>query len=116
MNKEKEKNLKKDRRKAKIRTKISGTAVKPRLSVFKSNANVFLQIIDDVNSKTIVSAHSREVKKTDESSQEFEIGKLLAKKALDKKIDTVVFDRGGNQYHGRIKDVAEGAREGGLKF
>lgn len=116
MNKEKAKNLKKDRRKAKIRTQISGTALRPRLSVFKSNTSVFLQLIDDLTGKTIVSAHSREVKPGKDVKVEFETGKLLAKKALDKKVETVVFDRGGNQYHGRVKAVADGAREGGLKF
>lgn len=116
MNKEKAKILKKIRRKAKIRTQISGTALRPRLSVFKSNVSVFLQLIDDTSGKTIVSAHSREVKKEKDTNVEFETGKLLAKKALEKKLELVVFDRGGNKYHGRIKSLADGAREGGLKF
>lgn len=116
MNKEQLKNLKKIRRKAKIRTLISGNATRPRLNVFKSNTAVFLQLIDDTIGKTIVSAHSREIKTGKGTEVEFETGKLLAKRALEKKLETVVFDRGGNKYHGRIKAVAEGAREGGLKF
>lgn len=125
MNKTKEKFEKKDRRKAKIRAKISGTKNIPRLSVFRSNTALFLQLIDDDSGKTIVSAHSREIKvakakKEDEMVAKvavaFELGKLLAKKAVDKKIEKVVFDRGGNKYHGRVKAVADGAREGGLKF
>jgi len=117
MNKEKLKILKKIRRRAKIRTQISGTAARPRLSFYKSNVNVYMQLIDDATGKTIVSVHSREIKDVaKESSVEFEAGKLLAKKALDKKIELVVFDRGGNKYHGRVKAAADGAREGGLKF
>lgn len=125
MNNTKEKIEKKDRRKAKIRAKISGTKNIPRLSVFRSNTSLFLQLIDDDSSKTIVSAHSREIKvakakKEDESAAKvavaFELGKLLAKKATEKKIEKAIFDRGGNKYHGRVKAVADGAREGGLKF
>ncbi len=132
MNKTKEKIAKKVRRKAKIRAKISGTKEIPRLSVFRSNTSIFLQVIDDSSSKTIVSAHSREIKvkpaksssgAADESltrdskvAVAFELGKLIAKKAIDKKVKTVVFDRGGNKYHGRTKAVADGAREAGLKF
>ena len=116
MNKQKLKVIKKIRRKAKIRTQISGTALRPRLSVFKSNTSVFLQLIDDTIGKTIVSAHSKEIKDGKDVDVEFETGKLLARKALEKKVESVVFDRGGNKYHGRVKSVGEGAREGGLKF
>lgn len=116
MNKEQAKNLRKIRRKAKIRTTIKGDAARPRLSVFKSNTAVFLQLIDDAIGKTIASAHSREIKPGKEVDVEFETGKLIAARALEKKVELVVFDRGGNKYHGRIKSVAEGAREGGLKF
>ncbi len=116
-NKEKLKLIKKDRRRGKIRATISGTAKRPRLSVFKSNTGMFVQIIDDEASKTLVSAHSKEIKKKDAKTKvSFELGKIVAKKAMDKKITEVVFDRGGNLYHGRVKAVAEGAREGGLKF
>jgi len=124
MNKEKIKLEKRDRRKAKIRSQISGTKNRPRLNVFKSNKEMFLQAINDEDGKTLVSAHSKEVK-IDKKSKEgeggkiaiaFELGKLLGKKALDNGIKEVIFDRGGNIYHGRIKAAAEGAREAGLKF
>lgn len=123
MNKEKSKNIRKDRRKNRVRAKISGTAERPRLSVFRSNVGMFLQLIDDTTGKTIASAHSKEVKvkKTDSKDGAkvqlgFELGKLIAKKAQEKKITKAVFDRGGQQYHGRIKAVAEGVREGGLEM
>lgn len=116
MNKEKVKLQKRDRRRDKIRSRVNGTAVCPRLSVFRSNKGVFLQIINDEEGKTIVSVDSNEVKATGDASQSFEAGKLLAKKAVEKKIDEVVFDRGGYKFHGRVKDVADGARDGGLKF
>lgn len=116
MNKEKIKQEKKNRRRKKIRTRISGTKKCPRFSVFRSNVGVFLQIIDDKAGKTLVSAHSREIKKVKDTNIEFETGKLIAKKAREAKIKEIVFDRGGNKYHGRIKAVGDGAREGGLKF
>jgi len=125
MNKEKNKVLKRSRRKNKIRFKINGTKECQRLSVFKSSLSMFVQLIDDEAGKTIVSAHSREIKLAKGDLKEgegkkittsFALGKLLAEKALVKKIDLVVFDRGGYKYHGRIKAVAEGARAGGLKF
>lgn len=110
-----------NKRKAKVRAKLVNVSKRPRLSVFRSNSSVFLQIIDDVKRKTLVSAHSREVVKIKSSSEEkckkeFELGKVLAKKATSKKILEVVFDRGGYKYHGRVKAVADGARSGGLKF
>lgn len=125
MNKTKAKLIKKDRRKIKIRVKVSGTQAIPRLSVFRSNTSLFLQLIDDVKGVTIVSAHSREIKIAKEKSENdlagkiaiaFELGKLIGKKALEKKVGKVVFDRGGNRYHGRVKAAAEGAREAGLIF
>ncbi|OGF27268.1 50S ribosomal protein L18 [Candidatus Falkowbacteria bacterium RIFOXYB2_FULL_34_18] len=115
-NKEKTKQAKRMRRMTRVRAKISGTNKCPRLSVFKSNIGMYLQLIDDTAGKTIVSAHTREIKKEKDTKVEFELGKLLAKKAVEKKYTQVVFDRGGNIYHGRVKLVAEGAREGGLKF
>ena len=103
-----------------IRKKISGTAVKPRLSVFRSNAEIYAQLIDDNTGVTLAGASSLEkdivaqkVPKTEKSKL---VGGSIAKKASELGIETVVFDRGGNLYHGRIKAVAEGAREGGLKF
>lgn len=109
----------KDLRKLRIRSKVKKVSSKPRLTIFRSNKYVYAQIIDDSKKQTIIGASEKElsskekVKKTDRSK---ELGLLIAKKALGKKIDTVVFDRGSYRYHGRVKAVAEGAREGGLKF
>jgi large subunit ribosomal protein L18 len=103
-----------------IRTKIAGTAQKPRLSVFRSNRDIYVQLIDDDNSVTIAAASSRDKDIAAQSGTKSEKGKLvgqaIARKAKDLGIETVVFDRGGNLYHGRVKQVAEGAREGGLVF
>jgi len=107
----------KARRAARVRAKVSGTAERPRLSIFKSNRYIFAQIINDEKSVTLVSAHSKELTaKLDKTAASFELGKSLAQKALEAKIVKVVFDRGGNLYHGRVKAIAEGAREGGLEF
>lgn len=117
MNNAKEKQLKRERRRGKIRAKISGTADCLRLSVFRSNKGMFLQLINDVDGKTLVSASSQEIKtKAAKVDVSFELGKLLAEKALAKGVKRVVFDRGGFQFHGRVKAVADGAREGGLDF
>lgn len=105
-----------------VRKKIHGTPLRPRLNVFRSNSNVYVQIIDDVNKTTLVSASTIEVeikdsvKNTGNKEAAKLVGKLIAKKALEKGIDKVVFDRGGYLYHGRILELAEGAREGGLEF
>jgi large subunit ribosomal protein L18 len=101
-----------------IRKKIKGTTHRPRLSVFRSNVHIYAQIIDDVQGKTLVSASSNELKNAKGTKVEIskEVGKLLAKKAIEANIESVVFDRGGYLYHGRVKGLAEGAREGGLKF
>ena len=103
-----------------IRKKIAGTAVKPRLSVFRSNAEIYAQLIDDDNSVTLVAASSRDkdiaAQKVTKIEKAKLVGASIARKAKDAGIEAVVFDRGGNLYHGRIKAVAEGAREGGLKF
>jgi len=113
----KAKKIKQARRHKRVRAKISGTKKCPRLSVFRSNTGMYLQLIDDSTKKTLVSAHSREVNKKDAKTIiSLELGKLIAKKAKNKKISQVVFDRGGYKYHGRVKAVADGAREGGLKF
>lgn len=99
------------------RNKIKGTAVRPRLAVFRSSQHMYAQIIDDTEGKTLVAASTLEVKvdgtKTDAAKA---VGEAVAKKALEKGIDKVVFDRGGNLYHGRIKALADGAREAGLDF
>lgn len=114
---EKEKRVKRERRHNRVRAKIFGTKEIPRLNVYRSNKGFFIQLIDDNEGKTIASVSSKEVqgkmKKTDAAK---EGGKLIAKKAVENKISKVVFDRGGYRYHGRVKAVAEGAREGGLKF
>ena len=107
------------KRHKRVRAHISGTAERPRLAVYRSNANISAQIIDDVKGVTLVSATTLE--KTFEGlgsnkAAAREIGKILAQRALDKGIETVVFDRGGYLYHGRVSELAEGAREGGLKF
>ncbi|MDO9399249.1 MAG: 50S ribosomal protein L18 [bacterium] len=117
MNKQKEKQLKRVRRQHKIRIKIIGTAERPRLSVFRSNKGMQTQLIDDSVGKTLVSADIKEIKSIGQKTQKsFELGKLLAAKAVAKNIGKVVFDRGGYKYHGRIKALADGAREGGLDF
>ena len=100
-----------------IRTKVSGTAKVPRLSVYRSNKSLFVQLIDDKKSNTLTSVSNKEVKtgkKKIETAKE--LGKLIAKKAQEKGIESIVFDRGGYKYHGRVKAVADGAREAGLKF
>ena len=103
-----------------IRKKVQGTAAKPRLSVFRSNADIYCQLIDDVNGVTLAASSSREKDIEAQKVPKIEKAKLagqsVAKKALALNITTCVFDRGGNLYHGRIKAVAEGAREGGLQF
>ncbi len=101
-----------------IRKKVAGTAERPRLSVFRSNKEIYAQLIDDINGVTLGSVSSKELKsskgnKVDVSSK---VGQELAKRADSKGIKTAVFDRGGYPYHGRIKALAEGAREGGLKI
>ncbi|MFH1611831.1 MAG: 50S ribosomal protein L18 [bacterium] len=100
-----------------IRAKIIGKKSCPRLSVFRSNKHLDLQLIDDDQGKTIASVRDTEIeKKLNKKNLAKEAGKLIAQKAIDKKIEKVVFDRGGYRYHGRVKAVAEGAREAGLKF
>jgi large subunit ribosomal protein L18 len=111
--------LERERRHKRVRTKISGTAECPRLCVFRSNANIYAQIIDDDKAITLVSASTldKEVK-TKKSNKEAakEVGALIAKRAIEKKIKTVVYDRGGYIYHGIVKELAEAAREAGLEF
>lgn len=109
----------KQKRKLRVRSKITGTIRKPRLTIFRSNKYIYAQVIDDEKGNTIVGISEKNLsfkdksKKTDKSK---ELGLLIAKKALGKKIKEVVFDRGAYKYHGRVKAVAQGAREGGLKF
>ena len=114
------KNVSRQKRHLRIRQTIKGTESKPRLNVYRSNTQIYAQVIDDVNGKTLCSASSldKELKLTNGSNIEAAkaVGALLAKKALAAKIETVVFDRGGYLYHGRVKALAEAAREAGLKF
>lgn len=103
-----------------IRKKISGTAQKPRLSVFRSNSDIYVQLIDDDNAVTLASASSRDKDIAAQKMTKIEksklVGEAIARKATELGIKTCVFDRGGNLYHGRVKSVAEGARGGGLEF
>ena len=119
MVKKTDRKMERTRRHIRVRRKISGTQDRPRLCVYRSNSNLYVQIIDDVAGNTLVSASTldKEVK-TKHANKEAakELGTLIAKKAADKKIETVVFDRGGYIYHGVVKELAEAAREGGLKF
>jgi large subunit ribosomal protein L18 len=124
---------KRQRRHKRIRTGMSGTAKSPRLCIFRSQNHIYAQLIDDEKGKTLISVNDVGVKspkasvkvfedgkenivKTRKALIAFEVGKLLAEKAIKEKIEKVVFDRGGYQYHGRVKALADGAREGGLKF
>ncbi len=106
----KDKQLKRIMRHRRIRAKIFGTLNRPRLSVFKSNKYIYTQLVDDENGKILAAASDRGLKSA------YEVGKLLAKKAADKGIKKVVFDRSGYKFHGTILELAKGAREGGLKF
>lgn len=107
------------KRHLRVRSKISGTAARPRLDVFRSNSHIYAQLIDDVNGVTLAAAGSNE-KDFGSSGSNCEgahkVGQLIAERAVAKGISEVVFDRGGYIYHGRVKELAEGAREGGLKF
>ncbi|QQR83411.1 50S ribosomal protein L18 [Candidatus Peregrinibacteria bacterium] len=108
-------NLRK-RRHARIRAKLSGTPSAPRLSVYRSNSAIYAQLIDDQAGTVLASASSLKMKKGTGIDQAKEVGKEIAKAAKGKKVDACVFDRGGYLYHGRVKALAEGAREGGLTF
>ena len=108
-----------ERRHRRIRGKVTGTGERPRLAVFRSNLGIDAQLIDDLEGKTLAAAGWRQLKKTfkgTKSDQAKEVGKLLAANAKKAGIETCVFDRGGYLYHGRVRSLAEGAREGGLKF
>ncbi len=105
-----------------VRKKIYGTPERPRLNVYRSNSHIYAQIIDDINGHTLISASTldKELREKLSSTSNKEaarlVGELIGKRALEKGIEQVVFDRGGYQYHGRVKEIAEGAREAGLKF
>lgn len=113
------KQLKRLRRHGKIRSTVIGTASKPRVSVFRSNRNILVQLIDDSAGKTLLGTKLNSGKtklKGDKTTKATETGKMLAEKAKAAGIEQVVFDRGGYKYHGRVKALAEGLRAGGLKF
>jgi large subunit ribosomal protein L18 len=103
-----------------IRTKVTGVAAKPRLSVFRSNKDIYAQLIDDATGTTLASSNSRDKDIAAQAGTKIEkstlVGKALAQKALALGLETCIFDRGGYLYHGRVKAIADGAREGGLKF
>lgn len=117
-----EKNKDRQKRHYRVRNKINGTPARPRLNVFRSNSHIYAQIIDDVAGKTLVAASTKEkyiaatITEATKKEAAKVVGKAIAKKALDKGIDTVVFDRSGYVYHGRVKELADGAREAGLNF
>jgi len=108
--------IKRKRIHKKIRSKIFGTKDCPRLCVFKSQNHVYAQLIDDDKAKVLFSVSDLKLKKDKKINKALLVGKLIAKEALESKIEKVVFDRGGFIFHGRVKAVADGAREGGLKF
>lgn len=117
MNKQVYKHNKLQLRKNRVRARVSGSSERPRLAVSRSASHIYAQIIDDTSGRTLAAADSIKVKANGKKSEvAHAVGKEIGKQAMDKKIDTVVFDRGGYRYHGRVKALAEGAREAGLKF
>lgn len=122
MDKAIEKSRARKRRQKSVRKKVFGTPARPRLNVFKSNTGIYAQLIDDINAVTLAHASSndKELKgktgKGSKSEVASKVGKLIGDRASEKKIKTVVFDRGGNLYHGRVKSLADAAREAGLEF
>ena len=104
------------KRHKRVRSKVSGTAQCPRLCVFRSTNNIYAQLIDDVAGVTLAQANSLKMENGGNKEAARAVGKLVAERAKEKNIVDVVFDRGGNIYHGRVKELAEGAREGGLNF
>ncbi|QGQ44008.1 50S ribosomal protein L18 [Metabacillus sediminilitoris] len=115
-----DKNAVRKKRHARVRSKLVGTTTRPRLNVYRSNQHIYAQVIDDANSVTLVSASTLDKDLTLDSNSNVEaaqkVGELVAKRAIEKGVKTVVFDRGGYLYHGRIKALAEAAREAGLEF
>ncbi len=112
-----EKRMHREKRRKRVRRKVAGTATRPRLSVYRSNVHIYAQLIDDDAGTTLAAADSRAVGDAeDRKDAARKVGGLIAGKASEAGIEAVVFDRGGNKYHGRIAALAEGAREGGLKL
>ena len=111
------KRLHREKRHKRVRRTVSGTAERPRLSVYRSNVHIYAQLVDDDAAKTLAAADSREVGEAENRKEAArKVGELIANRATDAGIEAVVFDRGGNKYHGRIAALAEGARSGGLKL
>ena len=111
------KRMHREKRRKRVRRKVAGTAVRPRLSVYRSNVHIYAQLIDDDAGKTLAAADSRQVGEAENRKDAArKVGALIAKEASEAGIGAVVFDRGGNKYHGRIAALAEGAREGGLRL
>lgn len=115
-----DKNASRKKRHARVRAKLSGTSTRPRLNVFRSNQHIYAQVIDDLNGVTLASASTLDKDLNLESSSNVEaaqkVGEMVAKRAVEKGITSVVFDRGGYLYHGRIQALADAARENGLQF
>ena len=112
-----QKRMHREKRRKRVRRKVVGTAERPRLSVYRSNVHIYAQLIDDDAQATLAAADSREVGEVENRKDAArKVGELIASKASEAGIETAVFDRGGNNYHGRIAALAEGAREGGLKL
>lgn len=102
--------------KYRVRNKISGTPERPRMTVFRSNKQIYVQIIEDLSGKTLAAASSLGLEKMPKKEQAAKVGEMIAQKAQEAGIQTVIFDRNGYLYHGRVKEVADAARKGGLKF
>lgn len=112
-----EKRVQREKRRKRLRRRIYGTADRPRLSVYRSNVHIYAQLVDDDEGNTLVAADSREVGDAENRTEAArKVGELVAERAKDADVEEVVFDRGGNKYHGRVAALAEGARSGGLKL
>ena len=112
-----EKRVQREKRRKRLRRRIYGTAERPRLSVYRSNVHIYAQLVDDDEGNTLAAADSREVGDAENRTEAArKVGELVAQRAQEADIETVVFDRGGNKYHGRVAALAEGARSGGLEF
>ena len=111
------KRLHREKRRKRLRRKVIGTAERPRLSVFRSNVHIYAQLVDDYAGHTLAAADSREVGEAENRTEAArKVGELMARRASEAGVEEVVFDRGGNKYHGRVAALAEGARSGGLKL
>lgn len=115
-NKQQHKQLKHKLRKGRVRARVSGTASRPRLSIFRSNAQIYAQVIDDVTGKTLAASSTAAITTGNKTQQAQAAGKAIAEAAAAKGVKAVVFDRGGYKYHGRVKSLADAAREAGLQF